>query len=307
MSTAIISSIDCRLHKMFDGHPEHPSRIDAISDRLMISGLEYSVSYVDAVSVSKQDLLLVHDSTYLEQLSSQQPMSGLFNIDDDTQLCPYTIGAAQKAAGSGVQAVDLILDKQQTSVFCNIRPPGHHAKKNQAGGFCFYNNIAIAAAYALAKTSIERVAIIDFDVHHGNGTEDIFRDSNQVMFCSLFQQEIFPFASKDTVNPLHIKNALAPGAGSNEFKELVTSYWLPALREFKPKILFISAGFDAHREDDIAQIRLEDADYAWITKELITLKKDIGCLGIVSMLEGGYETQALARSVVAHVKALIDD
>ena len=307
MSTAIISSIDCHLHKMFDGHPENPSRIDAISDRLMISGLEYSVSHVDAVAVSKQDLLLVHESTYLEQLSSQQPMSGLFDIDDDTQMCSETIIAAKKAAGSGVQAVDLILGKQQTSVFCNIRPPGHHAKSNQAGGFCFYNNIAIAAAYALEKVGIDRVAIIDFDVHHGNGTEEIFEENNQVMFCSLFQQEIFPFASKNAVNPLHIKNALAPGAGSNEFKELVTSHWLPALREFKPQILFISAGFDGHREDDIAQMMLEDADYAWITKELVALKQDVGALGIVSMLEGGYETQALARSVVAHVKELVDD
>ncbi|MDP2562018.1 histone deacetylase family protein [Psychrobium sp. 1_MG-2023] len=304
MSTAIISHFDCRRHKMTDGHPEDPARIDAVSDRLIASGLEYSLDHFDAKPVNKADLLRVHDSLYLAELEEMLPSEGLVNVDADTQMCPNTLKAAVRSAGAGVQAVDLVYGSDHKAVFCNVRPPGHHAERAKAGGFCFYNNIAVAAAYALEKLSLERVAIVDFDVHHGNGTEDIFRDNDQVMFCSAFQHPLFPYSDISTPNPLHIKAPLKAGAGSQEFRNAVEEYWLPALREFKPQLLFISAGFDAHRDDDMAEMNLEDSDYSWVTGQLVDLSHELNCEGIVSMLEGGYVPDALGRSVVAHVRSL---
>jgi len=289
---------------MTAGHPEDPIRIDAISDRLIASGLEYSLEHFDAIPVEIEHLLRVHDSLYLAELEALQPDEGLVNVDADTQMCPKTLRAARCAAGAGVQAVNLISSPEYRAVFCNVRPPGHHAERHEAGGFCFYNNIAVAAAYALATLHLERVAIIDFDVHHGNGTEDIFKDNDQLMFCSLMQHPFFPYSSPDSVNPLHIKSPVAAGAGSAEFKQIVNEQWLPALMDYKPQMLFISAGFDAHRDDDMGEVNLEDSDYAWVTKQLVALSKQLDCIGIVSMLEGGYVSGALGRSAVTHVKAL---
>jgi len=304
MSTAIISHFDCRRHKMVGGHPEDPSRIDAISDRLIASGLDYSLDHFDAKNVQQQHLLRVHDSLYLAELEALQPEEGLVNVDADTQMCPQTLRAARRAAGAGIQAVDLLFNSEHKAVFCNVRPPGHHAERHAAGGFCFYNNIAVAAAYALDHLNLERVAIIDFDVHHGNGTEDIFKDNDQVMFCSTFQHPFFPYSDAHSINPLHIKIPLDAGAGSVEFKQAVEQNWLPALREFKPQMLFISAGFDAHRDDDMGDVNLQDSDYSWITSKLVELSQQLQCEGIVSMLEGGYMPGALGRSAVAHVRAL---
>lgn len=304
MSTAIISHVECRKHKMVEGHPEAPSRIDAISDRLLASGLEYSLDHFDATPIEKKHLLHVHDSLYLAELEELQPESGLSNVDADTQMCPETLRAATYAAGSGVQAVDLVLSGSHSAVFCNVRPPGHHAERHAAGGFCFYNNIAVAAAYALEQSSIERVAIIDFDVHHGNGTEDIFKDNDQVMFCSTFQYPFFPFSDIKAQNPLHVKVPLSAGDGSKEFRDAVTNSWLPSLMDFKPQFIFISAGFDAHIDDDMGEVNLDDNDYSWITTELRKLSQTLNCVGVVSMLEGGYVPGALGRSAVAHVRAL---
>jgi len=306
MTTAIISHTDCRRHKMAIGHPEDASRIDAISERLLASGLEYSLDYFDAQAVGLPHLLRVHDKEYLSSLDKLQPREGLVNIDPDTQMSPQTLTAASRAAGAGIQAVDLVFNDNYHAVFCNVRPPGHHAKRREAGGFCFYNNIAVAAAYALDKFKLERVAIIDFDVHHGNGTEDIFNDNQQVMFFSLFQHPFFPYSSATTANPLHIKSPLRQGAGSEEFRRVVREHWLPELLAYQPQMLFISAGFDAHREDDLGGLTFEDDDYAWVTNQLVTLSKQLNCHGIVSMLEGGYVSGALGRSCVAHIKELAE-
>ena len=304
MSTAIISHHECRKHKMLEHHPEDPSRIDAISDRLIASGLEYSLDHFDANNITREDLLRVHDAEYLDYLVKIQPIEGLINVDSDTQMCPQTLKAATRAAGAAVQAVDLVFKSDHKAVFCNVRPPGHHAERGQAGGFCFYNNVAIAAGYALDKLGLERVAVIDFDVHHGNGTEDIFKDDERVMFCSTFQHPFFPYSGTERPNKQHIKIPLAAGAGSDEFRAVVLNDWLPALKEFKPQLLFISAGFDAHRDDDMGEMNLEDADYAWVTEQLVDLSHQLDCEGIVSVLEGGYVPDALGRSVVAHVRAL---
>jgi acetoin utilization deacetylase AcuC-like enzyme len=289
---------------MLEGHPEDPSRIDAISDRLIASGLEYSLDHFDADKVSREDLLRVHDAQYLDHLEKILPSEGLINVDPDTQMCSQTLKAAARAAGAAVQAVNLVVESDHHAVFCNVRPPGHHAERAQAGGFCFYNNVAIAAGYALDKLGLERVAIIDFDVHHGNGTEDIFKDEQRVMFCSIFQHPFFPYSGIESPNQNHIKIPLAAGAGSDEFRRVVTNDWLPALTAFRPQLLFISAGFDAHHDDDMGDINLSDADYAWVTEQMVDLAHQLNCRGIVSVLEGGYMPGALGRSVVAHVRAL---
>jgi len=304
MSTAIISHHECRRHKMSDDHPEDPCRIDAIADRLIASGLEYSLDHFDAKTVDREDLLLVHDGDYLDQLQAMSPKEGLVSVDADTQMCPQTLKAASRAAGAAVQAVELVCQSDHRAVFCNVRPPGHHAERAQAGGFCFYNNVAVAAGYALDKLKLARVAVIDFDVHHGNGTEDIFKDDQRVMFCSIFQHPFFPYSDPAAQNQQHIKIPLAAGAGSEAFRQVVTNDWLPALVEFKPQLLLISAGFDAHRDDDMGGMNLVDADYTWVTERLVELAEQLNCQGIVSVLEGGYVPDVLGRSVVAHVKAL---
>lgn len=304
MSTAIISHADCRRHKVDPVHPEQPIRIDDVSDRLIASGLEYSVDHFDAKDVLNADLLRVHGVSYIRSLYEKLPSEGFVSVDGDTQMCPATLKAANRAAGAGVQGVDLLLNGSHQSVFCNVRPPGHHAYSDRASGFCFYNNIAIAASHALAQEGIDRVAVIDFDVHHGDGTEDIFKNNDGVLFCSLFQHPFYPFCDVKAQHVNHIKSPMSAGEGSREFKTLVAQQWMPAIECFKPQLILISAGFDSHRHDDMGHINLEDSDYAWVTTLLSDYANNEHCLGIVSMLEGGYEPGVLGRSVLAHVRAL---
>ncbi len=304
MSTAIISHPDCRRHQIDKLHPEQPNRIDDISDRLIASGLEYSIDHFDADDVLNTDLLRVHGVSYIRSLYERIPHEGIINIDVDTQMCANTLKAANRAAGSGVQAVNLVVKGEHQAVFCNIRPPGHHAFRDKASGFCFYNNIAIAASHALTLDVIERVAIIDFDVHHGDGTEDIFKDNDDVLFCSLFQHPFYPFSDPAPQHENHIKSPMAAGEGAAEFKSLVLDSWIPAIESFKPHLILISAGFDSHRNDDMGHINLDDPDYAWVTQQLSQYAQHQHCLGIVSMLEGGYEQGVLGRSALAHIRAL---
>lgn len=304
MTVAIISHADCRQHQVDNLSPEQPNRIDDISDRLIASGLEYSLDYFDADEILNNDLLRVHNTSYIKKLHEQMPSEGIVNVADDTQMSAATLKAASRAAGAGVQGVDLVIKGQQKAVFCNIRPPGHHAFSNKASGFCFYNNIAIAAAHALDNALINRVAIIDFDVHHGNGTEDIFKDNDQVLFCSLFEHPFYPFSSPIPQNDLHIKSPMQAGEGTAEFKKIINEQWMPKIETFKPQLILISAGFDSHRNDDMGHINLDDSDYVWITKLLSDYVEKTDCMGIVSMLEGGYETGTLGRSVVAHIRTL---
>jgi acetoin utilization deacetylase AcuC-like enzyme len=218
---------------------------------------------------------------------------------------PHTLNAALRAAGAGVLAVDLIMAGSIEAAFCSIRPPGHHAERDRAMGFCFFNNVAVATAHALSQYGLQRIAIVDFDVHHGNGTEHIFLDNEQVLLCSTFQHPFYPYSGADTQRAHIINVPLANGSGSAAFREAVTQHWLPALRAQRPQLILISAGFDAHIEDDMAGLRLTEHDYAWVTQQIRELA-DQHCQGhIVSMLEGGYALSALGRSVVAHIKALL--
>ena len=304
MQTAYISHPLCLKHDMGIHHPECPARIHAIEDQLIASGLMDYLQHHDAPEATREQLLRVHDAAHLDHVAATSPAQGIVYIDGDTAMNPYTYQAALRAAGAAVLAVDLVMAGRVENAFCGVRPPGHHAERARAMGFCLFNNVAVGAAHALEHHGLKRVAIADFDVHHGNGTEDIFRNDPRVMLCSTFQHPFYPDSGADSGNEHIINVPLAAGAGSGEFRAAVTEHWLPALEAFRPEMIFISAGFDAHRDDDMSMLRLSEPDYAWVTAELKRIAEQYAQRRIVSVLEGGYELHALGRSVAAHIKLL---
>jgi len=305
MTVGIISHYLCASHEMGKLHPESPARLSAIKDQLIRSGLDFAIRQYEANSIEPELLSLVHDPEYINYIFDNAPAEGMFRLDPDTLMNPHTLKAILLAAGAVVQAVDLVMSKELTAAFCPVRPPGHHAEKNKAMGFCIFNNVAVAAAYARKQYNLKKVAILDFDVHHGNGTENIFADQPDVLFCSTFQHPFYPFSGTGETAPNIINTPLDSTASSEEFRQAVTQDWLPALEKFKPEMLFISAGFDAHAEDEMSHVRLYESDYRWVTDELKAIA-DQHCNGrIVSVLEGGYDLSSLGRSVVAHVNGLI--
>lgn len=304
MQTAYISHPLCLKHDMGIHHPECPNRIHAIEDQLIASGLFGYLQHHEAPEVTREQLLRVHDGDYLDDIAAKAPTKGILNLDGDTLMNPYTYPAALRAAGAVVMAVDRVMAQQVENAFCNIRPPGHHAKRAKPMGFCIFNNVAVGAAHALAAHGLNRVAIADFDVHHGNGTEDIFRNDSRVMLCSTFQHPFYPFCGADSSSDHIINVPLKAGTSGAEFRTAVTEQWLPALEKFQPEFIFISAGFDAHRDDDMGSMQLSEPDYAWVTEELKRIAAQYAQMRIVSVLEGGYELHALGRSVTAHIKAL---
>jgi len=305
MPVAFLSHPHCQLHRMGDDHPEQPARLGAIEDELHVRGLYDLLLHRDAPRASIEHLVRVHPLRYIEHLASRSPAEGLEHIDPDTWMCPDTFEAALRAAGANVLATDLVLGGAATRAFCNVRPPGHHAESTNAMGFCFFNNVAVAARHALDHHGLERVAILDFDVHLGNGTEDIFRDDPRVLLCSSYQYPLWPNLDPPTV-PGHIVNcALPPGSGSDEFRTAVTGNWLPELDAFQPQLLLISAGFDAHAADDMANLRLTTADYGWITDLACAVAERHARGRVVSTLEGGYDLRALALSVATHIERLL--
>ena len=304
MQTAYLSHPFCLKHEMGADHPESPARIQAIEDRLIASGLMSFLAHFDAPLVAREQLLRVHAEAYIASVFEQSPRSGLIYLDGDTAMNPYSLEAALRAAGAAVRAVDLVMAGQVENAFCNIRPPGHHAGRDSAAGFCIFNNVAVAAAHALEQYGLQRVAIADFDVHHGNGTEDIFHNDPRVMLCSTFRHPYYPYCGADSGNDHIINTPLAAGASGEDFWAAVTQHWLPALEAFQPQMLFISAGFDAHREDDMGGLALREADYAWVTGQLKLLAEKYADRRIVSVLEGGYALDALGRSATAHIKVL---
>ncbi|MCR4376464.1 MAG: histone deacetylase family protein [Rhodospirillales bacterium] len=307
MPIVVISHPACKLHDMGSLHPECPARLDAIEDQLISSGLSYVLGRREAPQATREELERVHDPAYIDHVFAVSPSSGLAALDGDTSMGPHSLEAALRAAGAVVCGVDLVMNQEASAVFCAVRPPGHHAERGRAMGFCIFNNVAIGAAYALDVKGLERVAIVDFDVHHGNGTEDIFKDDARVLFCSSFQHPFYPYSGADTVNP-HIINLPFPaGASGSDFRERVEAEWLPALEQFAPQLIFISAGFDGHVEDDMSDMRLREQDYAWITERLIEIAQRHADGRIVSVLEGGYALHALARSVVTHLKAFLHE
>jgi acetoin utilization deacetylase AcuC-like enzyme len=306
MPTAFFHHSDCRLHDMGAHHPESPARLTGIEDHLLATGVLPHLLEREAPLASREALTRVHEADYVDMLRAAIPEQGIMHLDPDTAMCPYTHQAALRAAGAAVAATDMVIGGEADNAFCNVRPPGHHAERRRAMGFCFFNNVAIAAAHALEAHGLSRVAIVDFDVHHGNGTEDIFRDDARVMMVSTFQHPFYPYSGIEGRSDRMANVPLAAYAGGREFREAVEHAWMPALERFRPEMIFISAGFDAHREDDMAMLSLTEADYDWVTRRIKQLAEQHAAGRIVSTLEGGYHLKALARSVAAHIRALAD-
>ena len=310
MPTAFYSHAECRLHDMGAGHPECPQRLDAITDQLLASGLDIALDYRDAPLATLAQIERAHTARYVTQLKDfleQVQASGEpRRLDPDTVACPGTWRAALRAAGAAVAATEAVLRGEVDNAFCSVRPPGHHATRDETMGFCFFNNVAIAARHALDVMGLQRVAIIDFDVHHGNGTEDIIAGDERVLMCSFFQHPLYPNSGDVPKGTNMVNVPIPPYTRGLAVREMIDLMWMPRLEAFAPQMLFISAGFEAHREDDLGQLGLVEADYEWITRRLMDIAQRHGRGRIVSCLEGGYALSALARSVVSHLRVLAD-
>ncbi len=306
MATAFLTHPACKLHDMGNHHPESPQRLAAIKDRLIASGLDGLLQHHQAPLVTREALLRVHTANHLDNIEAKAPREGLVQLDPDTSMNPHSLEAARRAAGAVVYGVDLVMTGKVRNAFCAVRPPGHHALSHRSMGFCIFNNVAVAAAHARAAHGIKRVAILDFDVHHGNGTEEIFADEPNVMLCSTFQHPFYPYQGADTVSDHIINSPLPAMSNGKEFRAAVTEDWIPNLKRFQPELILISAGFDAHKEDPLAYLRLIEDDYRWVTTEIIKLANEFAKGRIVSALEGGYHLDALGRSVTEHIRTLLD-
>lgn len=305
MSIALISHSDCVLHDMGMDHPESPYRIQVINDALLNSDLKKYLTLYESPLATQEQLLRVHDKEYVNFIFSKAPKEGLIPLDPDTWMNPYTLNAALHAAGAAVLGVDLVMKGEEAAAFCNVRPPGHHAEKAKAMGFCFFNNVAVGVAHALACYNLKRIAIIDFDVHHGNGTENIFQHDERVLLCSSFQSPFYPFSGTDTQSNHLVNVPLSSGTNGLLFRKEVEKAWFEKIYQFNPELIFFSAGFDGYLKDNMANLLLNEDDYFWITQQ-IKMIADKTCKGrIVSVLEGGYHLPGLAKCVEAHLRALL--
>jgi acetoin utilization deacetylase AcuC-like enzyme len=304
MATAFVTHPDCLRHDMGAYHPERPERLSAIEDQLIASGVGQHLVRYDAPLASDEELARVHPIEYVRAIRDAAPAEGTVHLDPDTAMNPHSLRAALRAAGAAVLATDLVMRGEAESAFCSVRPPGHHACRARPMGFCIFNNVAVAARHARHAYGVERTAIIDFDVHHGNGTEDIFQNDPHVLMASTFQHPFYPYSGTEDPAPNMVNVPLAAGAGSRQFREAVVESWIPALDAFKPQLVLFSAGFDAHAEDDMAMLRLSDADYAWVTQQVKAVADRYAGGRMVSMLEGGYALSALGRSVVQHLRVM---
>ena len=313
--TGYFTHRDCWKHEMGPGHPECPERLDAIEDRLLVTGVGDALERYEAPEASLADIELAHGRMHIAALRglsdrlNEELMAGgpsYAQIDTDTSINAHTWKASLRAAGAALAATDAVMAGEVENAFCSVRPPGHHACRDKAMGFCFFNNVAVGIRHALDVHGLERVALIDFDVHHGNGSADILAGDDRVLMCSLFEKGLYPLTGDEHPegrNMLHV--GMDTRTGSSEFRTLVDEVWMPALEAFRPQLVYISAGFDAHREDDMGNLGLVDADYEWVTQRLLDLARKHAQGRIISCLEGGYVMNPLARSAAAHVKVLI--
>lgn len=304
MPTALISHRDCVGHEISPGHPECPQRIDAIDDQLKKQDVHDYLQHHEAPLADREHIMLAHPESYIDMVYQSAPKTGSTQLDPDTAMNPFTLNASLRAAGAGIHAVNLVCNAEASNAFCMTRPPGHHAERDRAMGFCFFGNVAIAARHAIEQHGIERVAIVDFDVHHGNGTEDIVDGDNRILFCSSFQHPFYPGGYRENVRHERVNVPLDAGSTGPDFRQAITATWMPALESFKPQMIIVSAGFDAHSEDPLASLSLIDEDFVWITQQIMDVADRFAGGKVVSMLEGGYALPALSRCATAHVRVL---
>ena len=303
--TALISHPVCLQHEMGPHHPESPSRLAAVLDALDHAGLSAQMERVQAPLASRELLAATHDPDYVDAIFAAAPSHDYAYLDPDTSMNIYTLEAARRAAGAVVEGVDRVLNGLNRNAFCAVRPCGHHATYDRAMGFCIFNNVAVGARQAIIGHGLTRVAILDFDVHHGNGTEDIFHDDERVLLCSSFQHPYYPGSGANSGNAHIIPTPLAARTGSREFRAAIDATWFPALHAFQPELIIVSAGFDAHRDDPLAYIDLVEDDYVWITERILAFADQYAGGRVVSALEGGYNLNALSSSAAAHVGVLV--
>lgn len=308
MNLAFITHPDCLLHSngLVGGvpHPENARRLSQIQDHLIAQGIEPWLTHLMAPKATRAQLCLAHNPEYVDEIFQSIPTQGGVLFDTDVVLMPHTLPAALRAAGSGIAAVNWVLGEPARRAFCAIRPPGHHAGRHKAAGFCLFNNAAIAARYALTQAGIHRVAIVDFDVHHGDGTEDIVAGDESILFCSSFQHPFYPYSGLPASAKNCLPVALPQGTRGAAWRAACEQAWFSCLTDFAPDLIVISAGFDGHLLDDMGGWGLVEADYAWLTQKLVQIANTSAKGRIISLLEGGYEAPALARSVAAHLAAL---
>ncbi|CAM3692973.1 histone deacetylase family protein [Paracidovorax anthurii] len=314
-STGYFTHRDCWKHEMGPGHPECPARLDAIEDRLLATGVADALERFEAPEASLADVELAHDRLHVAALRglsdrlAEEILAGgpaHAQVDPDTSINPHTWTASLRAAGAALAATDAVMAGELENAFCCVRPPGHHATRSKAMGFCFFNNVAIAAKYALQRYKLQRVAVVDFDVHHGNGTEDILAGDPRALMVGIFQHPFYPYSGDQDPAPNMLNVPVAAYTRGMDIRELIEMLWIPRLEAFRPEMVFVSAGFDGHRDDDMGQLGLTEQDYAWITQRIKDIARRYAKGRIVSCLEGGYMMGPLARSVEAHVRVLAD-
>jgi acetoin utilization deacetylase AcuC-like enzyme len=308
MSTLLLSHPACLEHLTPAGHPERPDRLRAVEQALEDEKFQ-TLAREEAPMAPAEIVALCHPMDYVEAIRNASPDEGMVALDADTSMSPGSLEAALRAVGGGVKAVDEVMTGKINNAFVAVRPPGHHAETARPMGFCLFNSAAIAARYAQKKHGAERVTVVDFDVHHGNGSQDIFWSDKSVMYCSTHEMPLYPgtgsITERGEFNTI-VNAPLRAGDGGEQFKQAMEGVILPRLREFKPDLVVISAGFDAHTRDPLANLNFVEADFSWVTKKLMEIADASAKGRIVSMLEGGYDLQALSRSVAAHVTALME-
>jgi acetoin utilization deacetylase AcuC-like enzyme len=313
--TGYFTHRDCWKHDMGPGHPECPARLDAIEDRLLVTGVGDALERIEVPLATLPQITRAHSLAHMEHLEAlsqrlieDAPAGGPDHaqIDPDTTLTRFTVLAARRAAGAAIAATDAVIGGQVDNAFCAVRPPGHHACRDKAMGFCFFNNIAIAVRHAIEEHGLERVAVVDFDVHHGNGTEDILSNDPRVLMVGIFQHPFYPYSGTEHPAANMLNLPVPAYTKGMDVRELIEACWMPRLEAFKPQMIFVSAGFDAHRDDEMGQLRLNEHDFGWITSRVVDVARRHSKGRIVSMLEGGYNLDALARSVEEHVRVLAD-
>jgi len=305
MTTAFITHPDTLLHIMDGNHPESPARITAIKNYLIKQDVYNHLAIYESPVATDAQLAKVHSTDYIARIRALSPKAGLVRLDPDTAMGPMSLSATLHASGAAILATDLVMQGKAANAFCCTRPPGHHAGRANSAGFCIFNHIAVGVTHALTQYKVKRVAIIDFDVHHGDGTEDIFKYNPQVMLCSTFQHPFYPHRGFDSRTKTMINVPLAANADGKKYQQAFSHEFLPALNQFKPEIIYVSAGFDAHVDDPLAGMNLIDQDYIWMTEFIKQVAKQHAQGRIVSLLEGGYHLPALAKAASAHITSLM--